>query len=129
MAFKEGDLVRLDEASAFVGKVVHVDDDGVTVEWQPTTTTELPEDLHPVARYIATFVPQAWIRDYAVSVDPEGPTEWDATEFVLAQDEAWLARTLREGDHDDILRTDDNAPEWVQQWSGPFDTYLRVDES
>jgi hypothetical protein len=30
-------------------------------------------------RIIAEFVPQAWQDDYAVEVDPEGETTWDAS--------------------------------------------------
>lgn len=90
-------------------------------------------------RYRAEFSPQAWVNDYAIPVDPQGETEWDATEFVeqLLREGVyrggevrpeyaaeWLQETLVHGDHDDILRTDSNAPEWVREWSGPFDTYL-----
>lgn len=92
-----------------------------------------------MTRYIATFSPQAWINDYAVSVDPEGETTWDATEYVKEQlregvfrgnevsqqfAKEWLEETLEHGDYDDILRTDPNAPQWIQDWHGPFDTYL-----
>ena len=28
----------------------------------------------------ARFTPQAWINDYAVDVDPEGPTDWELTD-------------------------------------------------
>lgn len=80
-------------------------------------------------RYRAEFRPQAWIRDNAVEVDPEGETEWDATEFVLAQSPQWREATLDRGkDYDDILRDDTNAPEWVREWRGPFDTYLEEAE-
>ena len=34
-------------------------------------------------RYIATFTPQAWVRDNAIEVDPEGPTQWNCTEELL----------------------------------------------
>jgi hypothetical protein len=92
-------------------------------------------------RYEAEFSPQAWQRDNAISVDPRGPTTWDATDFVkkildeglyragvLKQEYAqqWLDATLERGsDYDDVLWQDENAPEWVRNWSGPFDTYLR----
>lgn len=81
-------------------------------------------------RYEAEFSPQAWVNDYAMSVDPQGPTAWDATEFVQQAAPEWVRRTLERGnDHDDILRTDPNAPEWVREWSGPFETYLRYKKS
>lgn len=79
--------------------------------------------------YEAEFQPQAWINNNAITVDAEGSTTWDATEFVLAADPKWVAETLERGsDHDDILRTDPNAPEWVREWSGPFETYLRKED-
>ena len=30
----------------------------------------------------ARFNPQAWVNDYAIDVDPQGPTTWDATDAV-----------------------------------------------
>lgn len=88
--------------------------------------------------YLAEFRPQEWINDVAYGVDPRGPTRWDATEFVetflrepdgtytVESAARWLEDTLEHGDYDDILRTDPNAPEWVREWDGPFDTYLEV---
>ena len=79
-------------------------------------------------RFLATFTPQAWQRDYAIDVDPEGPTEWDCTAFirdpanglkeseileVIQSDGSWL-------DTDDVLKGDDAAPAWVKEWQGPF---------
>lgn len=59
------------------------------------------------------FQPEAWIRDYAVAVDDQGPDTW------VVNDET--AAMLRE-DHDDLdfVVGDDNAPEWVRNWQGPF---------
>jgi len=34
----------------------------------------------PTTRYTATFHPQAWINDYAVEIDHDGPNQWDCTE-------------------------------------------------
>lgn len=85
--------------------------------------------------YTAEFSAQAWVNDTAIDVDPEGETTWDATAFVEAYLEEqpteaalWLAHTLEHSDHDDILRNDENAPEWVRNWHGPFDTYLTESE-
>ena len=67
----------------------------------------------------ATFHPQAWIDDYAVEVDPEGETEFDATERVLEL----LTMTLA----DDEYRSDEiraAGPDWVKEWNGPF--YIEV---
>lgn len=90
-------------------------------------------------KFIAEFAPQAWQNDYAIPVDPEGDTKWDATSFVegmlrgdepgLDKEQArdWLQRTLQSGDIDDILAQDPQAPAWVRDWSGPFDTYLEIE--
>lgn len=83
--------------------------------------------------YEAEFQPEAWVNDYAITVDAEGPKTWDATQFVeemRIENPRWFLDTLLRGcDYDDILRTDPNAPEWVQEWQGPFETYLREVDS
>lgn len=98
---------------------------------------ELLDVAYPVERYRASFVAQAWIRDHAVAVDPQGPTEWDCTEYVAELGPEWLARAMENGvdgqdaedfegsDHDDLLRLDPAAPEWVREWTGPFETYVK----
>lgn len=71
-------------------------------------------------RVIARFHPQAWINNYAVEVDPEGPVEFDVTDAVLAMSraEAWA---LADDDYDtDFLRELSTAPEWIRDWRGPF---------
>ena len=57
----------------------------------------------------ATFTPQAWVRDYAIDVDPEGPTEW-VTEFEGLTHEQ--AEAILETGHDnfDLLKEDPAAP-------------------
>lgn len=78
----------------------------------------------------ATFDPQAWIGDEAVSVDPEGPTSWDCTAAVRA-DWDYFAGLFGDRpdldlamygviDNDDVLQRDPAAPEWVREWRGPF---------
>ncbi len=59
------------------------------------------------------FVPQIWVHDYAMEVDPQGPTHWHIRpdEIDLSQDE------------NDYLRYSDTAPKWVQEWAGPFEIY------
>lgn len=68
------------------------------------------------------------MNDYAIPVDPEGDTTWDATSYIEQMREShpsWAKTTLERGkDYDDILREDPNAPEWIREWRGPFDTYL-----
>lgn len=76
--------------------------------------------------YKAHFDPQAWIHDYATSVDAEEEQTWDCTAFVEADPElkAKVDEAIAdEGyflDRDDALMGDDNAPQWVRDWSGPF---------
>jgi hypothetical protein len=80
----------------------------------------------------AEFVPQAWIRDNAVEVDPEGEVRWDCTAFLEAEESHRVpyirAKIREEGnwlDVDDLLKEDPAAPEWVQDWTGPFSIYVR----
>lgn len=77
--------------------------------------------------YLATFHPQVWVNDHAVSADPQGPTEWDATRFIQAMP-ASKRELLLEADttDSDALRDDPAAPQWIRGWSGPF--YVSVDE-
>jgi hypothetical protein len=93
----------------------------------------------PTIKYIARFVPQANINDYAVDVDPQGPTEWDATDFMTGQDSYDFERTIAEVaeesafsngqaqwlDDFDHLKEDRNAPRWIRDWSGPFSIWVR----
>ena len=58
------------------------------------------------------FHPQAWINDYAVEVDAEGPTEFEVGE---------VAADVRDDSYpSDNLRDHENAPQWVKDWGGPF---------
>lgn len=67
-------------------------------------------------RIRCTFVPQAWQDDYAIPVDPEGDTSWDMTVETLPR---------RYSLANDALREDVRAPQWVQDWVGPFEvTYV-----
>jgi hypothetical protein len=77
--------------------------------------------------YVATFTPQAWIKDYAVQVDPEGPTTWDCTKFVGELDpftQDGINESIGEEGHwldsFDLLKGDEAAPQWVKDWQGPF---------
>ncbi len=80
-----------------------------------------------MARMVAVFTPQAWVRDNAIDVDVEGPAEWDVTEFFGLLTYGERARMLSEnGDGDrDWLKEDPAAPQWVQTWQGPFEIHLR----
>jgi hypothetical protein len=83
--------------------------------------------------YRARFTPQAWIRDWAVDIDPEGDTEWDVSGEFLAHLIGWhmrdydmsfedaLAVCIRQStDSSDNLRKDPAAPEWIREHNGPF---------
>ena len=77
-------------------------------------------------RIIAKFHPQAWVNDNAIEVDPEGPTEWDVTDRIVAMSRE-KAIALEDDQNDtDYLAWDDNAPKWIQDWQGPF--YVEVAE-
>lgn len=85
-------------------------------------------------RYIAHFQPQAWVGDYAVDVDAQGEQEWDCTsrfkelskehidpdevEAEILDDGWWL-------DSADVFHGDDNAPDWVNDYEGPFTITVR----
>ncbi len=81
--------------------------------------------VRPVAtktgkRIIATFVPQVWVNDYAMEVDPEGEDTWDVTDEILAMPRE-KALALQDCDYEsDALRELPSAPEWVRDWGGPF---------
>jgi len=78
-------------------------------------------------RVRAKFHPQAWINDYAVDVDPEGPLTWDVTDAILAMGKT-RALELQDSDYaTDVFRDASGAPEWVREWSGPF--YVEVEGS
>jgi hypothetical protein len=73
------------------------------------------------------FRPQAWINDYAVAVDREHPDTW-----VVPLD-LFLERFPTEEDwsslhHErDEMRLEGSAPQWVRDWSGPFEVELASD--
>lgn len=79
-------------------------------------------------RHTARFTPEAWVRDNAVEVDPQGPQEWDCSEFAAGQAGYLAACAARFGDTvesgvvdaEDRFKDDPAAPEWVRDWRGPF---------
>lgn len=88
-------------------------------------TPSLGESAAAFTRILARFSPQAWINDYAVEVDPQGETEWDATVAFGALSLSYRERVLADGlDIDDALKGDPAAPEWVRHWQGPFSIYV-----
>lgn len=83
------------------------------------------ERLTEIPRVIATFIPQRWEgrkRDYAVEVDVEDVREFDVTLAIL---EAGPEFNWEEAHHErDDLRLVVNAPQWIKEWSGPFEVYV-----
>ena len=79
-----------------------------------------------MTKYLATFHPQAWINDYAVLVDAQGPTTWDVTTLLSAMTSPERDKAMEADSYEsDDLRAAENAPEWVREWRGPF--YVSVD--
>lgn len=83
-------------------------------------------------KFTADFIPQAWVNAYAYAVDPEGDTSWDCTAYVTANFSPDLIERIVGGDVGwyedfDTLRDDPAAPEWVRDWSGPFEVQLTVE--
>ncbi len=82
----------------------------------------------------ARFDAQAWISDNAISIDPEGDTVWDCTEFFNGLASDYRAGLLEEIDYDgyealeyeDQLKDDPNAPEWIRRHRGPFSIWVSL---
>ena len=80
-------------------------------------------------KLICQFIPQVWQGkrdDYALCVDPLGPDEW---EMDMAEVEHLTGVTdLDRLDDDpfarDELRFSKTAPDWVKNWTGPFEINL-----
>ena len=72
-----------------------------------------------------SFVPQAWINDYAIEIDPLGDTDWDISIEELC-DVLGVSEDKITPDFDldttegDQLRYSINSPKWIKDWSGPF---------
>lgn len=82
----------------------------------------LPEDQREIN---ANFTPQAWINDYATEVDCEDDRDYNVILDVIAGAIQHNAETIEEhldglGDNDEF-QTAEEAPDWVRDWSGPFD--------
>lgn len=78
-------------------------------------------------RYSAEFTAQAWVNDFPISVDPEGDTVWDCTDYVNEKFAPATVDRMLTNPVDGItdrLRDDPNAPVWIREWSGPFEIQL-----
>jgi hypothetical protein len=97
----------------------NIDDDGKSLDEDATVEGD--------RRILATFHPQAWQNDYAIDVDPEGETDFDVTDEILAMGKE-KAVALKDDQYEtDALRYAKAAPKWVQDWNGPF--YVEVAEA
>lgn len=71
-------------------------------------------------RIMAEFVPQAWLNDHAIAVDPQGDTMFDVTDHMLGIGRA-SALCFADGSLDAAdLRQLPAAPQWAKDWTGPF---------
>lgn len=77
-------------------------------------------------RIIAKFKPQAWIKNHTVVVDAQGPLEWDATEFILEMGYEKFSKLCDRNYPSDDLARIESAPQWVRDWSGPFEVDVMV---
>lgn len=69
------------------------------------------------------FIPQAWVDDYAVETNAEGPRTFEVEHLTQEQIDALWSDSLKR----DNYQTHPNAPEWVKNWSGPFELYIYND--
>ena len=67
-----------------------------------------------------TFRPQAWVNDYAVDVDAEGPDK-----FTVPNE---LVQNMKPNSYEsDSLREHSNCPTWAKEWDGPFECDFELD--
>jgi hypothetical protein len=102
--------------------------------WAASLTARILTSL----RFTAHFTPEAWQRDYAVEVDPEGPREWDCTAYALEHlDYLAQMRQAHGGNLDspegvldghDRFKADPAAPKWVRDWHGPYTIRITAQE-
>ena len=67
------------------------------------------------------FVTQAWINDYAIEADPQGPTTWEVPLSELREEYSCQAFWEDEHEKRDQMRYHANAPQWIKDWPGPFE--------
>lgn len=96
--------------------------------------TKLPDDESIIKHAEATllFIGEAWINDYAREVD-DGRTTFTVPladlyipltnhiDTVGDATDTWAIHSTIHNHHvSDVFKSHDNAPEWVQTWTGPF---------
>jgi hypothetical protein len=80
-------------------------------------TEDEPEPIQSTKVQVR-FRPQAWIREYAVDVDPEG---WPNVWFIEVDSEAPALKAVEDGLDLDFLKFDPFAPAWITKHQGPFE--------
>ena len=76
---------------------------------------------------ILHFVPEAWVNDYAIVVDPGGECAWTVARKLFlkkfsSEDDWNECHQVR-----DDMRFEGTAPAWVRAWTGPFEVELADD--
>lgn len=74
----------------------------------------------PTRRIMAEFVPQAWLNDHAIAVDPQGDTMFDVTDHMLKLGRDAALKLRDDTDDTDALRHLPSAPQWTRDWNGLF---------
>lgn len=76
---------------------------------------------------IATFIPQTWVNDSQVEVDPQGKVEFDITPEIESMGKEYALAIKDNSNASDVFQFAAHAPAWVKHWSGPF--IIRLSES
>lgn len=110
--------VESDPISEETVKVVG-DEYVVSIEAKPDTGPQV----------MLRFRPEAWVNDYAMGVDPEQPEKWlvPLAQFLetFPTEEDFGAKHHERDD----LRHEGDAPQWIRDWSGPFEVELADGEN
>lgn len=99
-------------------RVSYEDLGGAPDDYEETDDRAAPQTV------VLRFMPQAWIRDDAVAVDPEHPDTWDVPLSLLLERFPTVQDWNDEASERDDMRLEGNAPAWVRNWSGPFEIEL-----
>ncbi len=107
---------RLEMASANIEEVP-----GAVASRQELPAEEQAVPIVPVETVTLRFTPLAWIRDYAVTVDDEGPATWEVPRALLLERFPLEKDWLEQDEERDAMRFEGNAPAWIRDWTGPFE--------
>lgn len=69
------------------------------------------------------FTAQAWVKDYAVDLIPQGPVRWAPSDLPALLAPYW--RNFEDAfEYERWFDADPACPEWIKKHDGPF--YVRV---